>query len=489
MPVTSANYEETEAKVPALQDILVALSFALDLTEGAVPGHAIRSCLLAVRIALFVNLDLDTISDLYYACLLKDVGCSSNSARMCQIVGGDDRIVKAAAKLEDWTRPHRYKLSTVKLLWEQVLPGASVMEKAARLLKIGATQHTNNRELIELRCDRGAQIVRKLGLGNEVAMGVRHLDEHWDGYGYPSGLKGEEIPIISRLICVAQHLDAFCMDQGQQVAMDTLQERAGRWFDPELVKATVLLDRSTTLWRDCLPGDPVEETRRSILSLHPKEQALLSASDIDTICEAFADVVDAKSPFTFRHSLGVMDASAAIGSTLGLSDHRMQVLRRAALLHDVGKLSIPNTILDKPTKLTDSEFTLIKRHPGLSTQILNRVQTFGRIAVLAGEHHERLDGSGYPYGLTGKDLSVESKIIAVADIFAALSEHRPYREALGVVRIRSIMDRDIPEKLDRECYAALCVVMEDLTQSVPERPLPAIVPHCGPNLEVVETFI
>jgi len=408
---------------------------------------------------------------------------------MCQIVGGDDRIVKAAAKLEDWTRPHSYQLSTVKLLWEQVLPGASILEKAARLLKMGVTQHANNRELIELRCDRGAQIDRKLGLGNRVAIGVRHLDEHWDGSGYPGGLKGEEIPIISRLMCIAQHLDAFCMDRGPQVAMDTLLERAGRWFDPELVKATILLDRSRMLWRECLPGDPVEETRRAILSLHPKEQAFLSASGIDTICEAFADVVDAKSPFTFRHSLGVQDASVAIGNTLGLSDRRIQVLRRAALLHDVGKLSIPNTILDKPTKLTDFEFTLIKTHPGLSIQILNRVQAFREIAVLAGEHHERLDGTGYPFGLTREDLSVESKIIAVADVFAALSEHRPYREALGAERIRSIMERDIPEKLDRECYAALCIVMEDLIQSVPERPLPANIPHCVPNLEVVETFI
>jgi HD-GYP domain-containing protein (c-di-GMP phosphodiesterase class II) len=489
MHITSANYEETEAKVPALQDILVALSFALDLTEGAVPGHAIRSCLLAVRIALCANLDLDVISDLYYACLLKDVGCSSNSARMCQIVGGDDRIVKAAAKLEDWTRPQGYQLSTVKLLWKQVLPGSSVLKKGARLLKMGVTQHANNRELIDLRCDRGAQIVRKLGLGNEVAIAVRHLDEHWDGAGYPHGLKGEQIPVISRLMCIAQHLDAFCMDQGTQVAIDTLQERAGRWFDPELVKAAVLLDQKKSLWHDCLPGDSGEEARRSILSLHPKQQVLLSASDIDTICEAFADVVDAKSPFTFRHSLGVRDAAVAIGYALHLSHRRIQVLRRAALLHDVGKLSIPNTILDKPTKLTDDEFTLIKKHPGLSTEILGRVQAFEEIALLAGEHHERLDGSGYPFGLTGKDLSLESRIIAVADVFAALSEHRPYREALGAEKIKSIMERDIPLKLDHECYAALCVVMEGLIQSVPQRPLPANVPHTVPDLEMVETFI
>src|SRR5580698_561570 len=186
MPATSATYSPEEFNDPSLQELLVALSFALDLTEGAVPGHAIRACLLACRIARAVGLDAGAISNLYYASLLKDVGCSSNSARMCQITGGDDRAVKGAVKLEDWTQAHKPQLSMVKMLWAQVLPGASVLRKGARMVKIAATQSRNNRELIELRCDRGAMIVRKLGLQDEVAIGVRHLDEHWDGGGYPS---------------------------------------------------------------------------------------------------------------------------------------------------------------------------------------------------------------------------------------------------------------------------------------------------------------
>lgn len=489
MRITSANIESNGAIDSSLQEILVALSFALDVTEGAVPGHAVRSCLLAVRIALSIGLDLPTISDLYYASLLKDVGCSSNSARMCQIVGGDDRILKAGAKLEDWTRPHRYQLCTIKLLWEQVLPGTSRLRKSARLLKIGLTQHRNNRELIELRCDRGAQIVRKLGFSNKIAVGVRHLDEHWDGGGYPQGLRGEGIPILSRIMSVAQNLDVFCMDQGPQAALDTLQERSGRWFDPDLVLAVQSLDRARTLWRECLPEDPVEDTRRVVLRLHPKHREQLSATDIDSICEAFADVVDAKSPFTFRHSIGVLNASVAIGNTLGLSDERMQLLRRAALLHDIGKLSISNSILDKPTKLTEAEFALVKRHPELGAQILGRVGGFSEIAALTSEHHEKLDGSGYPFGLRREDLSIESKILGVADIYAALSEHRPYREALAPEQITAIMGRDVPAKLDRECYTALCLVMEELTLPALVIPKPTFEHHRSPSFEVAEVFI
>jgi len=463
MLVTSAQFEETEACDPTLPEILVALSFALDLTEGAVPGHAIRSCLLSVRIALAAGLDVDGISDLYYACLLKDVGCSSNSARMCQIVGGDDRVVKAGAKLADWTQPLKPELSTLKLLWQQVLPGYSGLRKAARIVKLAAEQHKNNRELIDLRCDRGAMIVRKLGLGSEVAIGVRHLDEHWDGGGYPRGLKGTEIPLVSRLMGIAQHLDAFCMERGPEAAIDTLVERSGRWFDPDLVAAAVALDKSRRLFQDCLPDDPIENTRAAIQRLTPDGQRSLSALDIDSICETFADVVDAKSPFTYRHSMGVMEAAVAIGNVLGLAPGRITLLRRAGLMHDVGKLSISNTILDKPSRLDDTELAAIKTHPGLSSQILGRIGAFREIATLAAEHHEKLDGSGYPFGLSAKDLSLESRVLAVADIYGALSEKRPYRDALAPAQITAIMDRDVPAKLDPECYEAMRSIMEDST--------------------------
>ena len=160
-------------------------------------------------------------------------------------------------------------------------------------------------------------------------------------------------------MAVAQHLDAFCMERGPQAAIDTLIERSGRWFDPDLTAAAVALDRSRRLFLYCLPDDPVYETRAAILQLNPESPTPLSASDIDVICETFADVVDAKSPFTYRHSLGVMEAAVAIGKILDMPEDRMQVLRRAALLHDLGKLSISNTILDKPTRLTESEAAIV----------------------------------------------------------------------------------------------------------------------------------
>lgn len=461
-PLTSAALQPAPATEPTLQEILVALSFALDLTEGAVPGHAVRAGLLAARIAAELGLPETERRDLYYASLLKDVGCSSNAARMCSIVGGDDRAVKAQAKLADWTRPYRPDLETVKVLWREVLPGSSAWKKVGRLARMMATQHRNNREVIEIRCDRGAAIVRKLGLSSSVANGVRHLDEHWDGGGYPGGMRGTEIPVLSRLLAISQHLDVFCMERGPEEALATLAERSGRWFDPAMVRAAASLDRARRLFVDCLPDDPPERTRAAILAMQPGAQEKLSAPDIDNICEVFAWVVDAKSPFTFRHSVGVLESAVAIGDALGLKAERMQMLRRAALLHDVGKLGISNTILDKPSRLTPEEFAIVAEHPGMSAGILSHIEAFSEVALLAGEHHEKLDGSGYPHRLRGEEMSLESRLLAVADIYGALSEDRPYRPGLTPAQIQAIMDRDVPHRLDPVCYEALRSLMDSL---------------------------
>lgn len=444
------------AQAISLPEILSALSFALDLTEGAVPGHALRSCLLGMRLGRELGLDAGRMTSLYYALLLKDIGCSSNAARLCQIIGGgDERVVKAGVKLEDWTRPGRPKASTLRLLWNTVSPEAGALQRTADILRIGLTQHRNNEEMITLRCDRGAHIARKLGLDDVAAEAIRGLDEHWDGSGYPERRRGSAIPIESRILGVAQHLDVFASARGEAAAIAALEERSGRWFDPELVRIAEALHRQEDLWTDATALTRESATRGAVLALAPDLVHKLTASDIDLICEAFADVVDAKSSFTFRHSLGVTDAASAIAAQLGIDADRQKLVRRAALLHDIGKLRVSNAILDKPGKLTTEEWSIVYEHPRLTREILSRVGSFGELAPIAGAHHERLDGSGYPDRLTGDRLPVEARIIAVADVYGALTEERPYRAGMDVEKALGIIAQDVPGKLDADCYEAL----------------------------------
>jgi len=223
------------------------------------------------------------------------------------------------------------------------------------------------------------------------------------------------------------------------------------------------------LWNNCLASDSQDDTRQAVLDLDGGRRHKLGTGRIDQICEAFADVVDAKSHFTFRHSMGVADAAMLIAQGMGLPMERVQLVRRAALLHDIGKLSVSNAILDKSTKLNEKEWKAVERHPGLTRQILERVGPFREMAMIAGEHHEKLDGSGYPNRLMAPQLSLESRIIAVADVYGALSEDRPYRAALENKEILAIMTKLAPQKLDGNCMDVLVALLSDDGKTVFER--------------------
>lgn len=437
----------------ALSEVISALSFALDLTEDAVPGHAIRSCLLGMRIGAALSLNNQQMGDLYYALLLKDIGCSSNAARMCNILGGDDRTAKRRVKTVDWTR---ISLEGLKLAWQNALPGASPWRKAARVLRLGLEREQNNRTMIAIRCERGANIVRKIGLGEGCADAIHGLDEHWNGGGYPDQLRGQATPLLARILGVAQHLDVFALEQGRDRAIRTLVERSGTWFDPQLVHIAVALDRDGTLWA----GMGTNQERLLAMEMEPGGTRQISSRQVDRILEAFADVVDAKSPFTYRHSLGVTEAAEGLAEQLGLDPARRQLIRRAALVHDLGKLAVSNSILDKPGKLTDAEWQAVREHPRLSQQILARISSFATIATIAGRHHEKLDGSGYPDGLKADQLTLEDRIVAMADLYGALSEDRPYRSGLKHEEILEILSKDVPQKLDPVCFEALQAYMK-----------------------------
>jgi len=429
MVQTSASFRRDAQDVDgsiSLSEIISALSYALDLTEGAIHGHALRSCLLGMRIAHDARLPAEQRSGLYFALLLKDVGGRSMVSRIDESNGhaGETNHAK------------------LKLLWKNVLPAGLVHPK-------------NERDRIGLRYERGAAIVTKLGMGPFAAETVRSMDERWDGGGYPDSIKGEQIPLLARIGAVAQHLDIFSTSNGTQNAIKTLQERSGTWFDPHFVRIALSLDRRGTLWKSCSPGDPEEDTRQAVLDLDAGAQHKLEPGQVDRICEAFADVVDAKSPFTFRHSIGVTNAAFGIAETMGLPADRVQLVRRAALLHDIGKLSVSNAILDKRAVLSAAEWDAVRQHPRITRLILERVRAFREMAIIAGEHHEKLDGSGYPDKLTARDLSLESRIIAVADVFGALSEDRPYRAGINLQDTFSIMKKFAPHQLDGDCFDAL----------------------------------
>jgi putative nucleotidyltransferase with HDIG domain len=237
-----------------------------------------------------------------------------------------------------------------------------------------------------------------------------------------------------------------------EAAIDVARQRSGKWFDPMLVEALRSFHRDASFWDRLLSDNLMGELSR----WEPADSVWLADDAcLDRVAEAFAKVVDAKSPWTYQHSTRVAEIAVGVAEQFGCSPELKRDVRRAALLHDIGKLGVSNTILDKPGKPTPEEFDQIRKHPEYSQQILQQVGAFGRLADMACAHHERLDGQGYHRRLDGTTLPWVARVLAVADIAEAMSAKRPYRDAMPWERIQEIMSRDAGQGVDPECFSAL----------------------------------
>lgn len=430
-----------------LAEVLGALSRALDLTEGQPPGHCVRCCWIGVTIGRRLGLADDLLQDLYYALLLKDLGCSSNAARICALYLADDITFKKDFKLLDGSLPQ-----VLRFVLSHTGASAALAERFRSVVNILQNGGRIASELIETRCQRGAEIARQMRFSETVAQGILDLDEHWDGSGKPLGKKGPDISVVARIALLSQVVDVFQMSGGRKAAMDEVRHRSGAWFDPAIVAAFLDVAAQGSFW-ETLARDDIEAY---VLAMEPGRQASLADEDyLDDIAEAFAHVIDAKSPYTSGHSDRVAVFTDLIAEELGFDLAKRRWLKRAALLHDIGKLGISNSVLDKPGKLDDDEWLEMKGHAELSQSILSRISAFSDLSRVAGAHHERLDGKGYPNGISGDEIDLDTRIISTADVFDALTADRPYRAAMPAGRAFEILWEGAGKSHDPVCIAAL----------------------------------
>ncbi len=432
--------------------MLAGLSYALDLTEGQRPGHAVRSCLLGMRIAKELQLTPDQRSALFYALLMKDLGCSSNAARFSVLFGADDQRVKADLKTTDWPRA----IESFRFVARNVAPGQFWLKRTWQLLGVLTRGPEGARDVVLTRCERGADIARTLGFHDDTVQAIRALDEHWNGAGQPYALAGEQIPLLGRILGLAQTIEVFFTTYGVESAFDVALARKGSWFDPALVDAFLALRSDSEFWRALAEDD----TASQIAQVEPADRLLVADDDrLDRVAEAFALVIDAKSPWTFQHSRGVAATSVAIAQVMGYPSEQVREIRRAALLHDIGKLGVSSLILDKPAKLTDDEFQIMRQHTTATREILGRTGCFKHLAHVAASHHERLDGTGYDLGLGRTELPMLTRVLCTSDICDALRASRPYRAGMPTERVLEIMGREVGAGLDATCFEALEIAL------------------------------
>lgn len=415
-------------------ELFAALSLALDLGTGEPLEHALRTCLIGLELAERLSLPDDERRDVYHLSLLHSIGCTADSPEVAAVLGDDIRLRFEAAPADTGRRPE-----VVRFLWRA--SGRNVRRFTAGLAA-GPKAAANG---LRAHCEVGERLAGMLSLGEGVRDGLWYTFERFDGKGFPRGIGGEEIPLAARVVHVARDLHVHAVRSGAKAAEAAVAERSGGAYDPSVAAAApgaLAALPSGSVW------DAVAQA--------PEGGAPLVGEGLDRACRAAGYFADLKSMHTLEHSTGVAELAEAAGWRLGLGEDDAASLRRAALLHDLGRAGVSTGIWDRPGSLSDSEWERVRLHPYYTQRALSRADGLGPLVEIAAGHHERLDGSGYPSGAAAASLSMPARVLAAADVFHAMGETRAHRPALEPDAAAAELEDEVRAgRLDGEAVAAV----------------------------------
>lgn len=427
-----------------LAEMVAALSLATDLGLGQPQEHIIRQTVIAMRVAALGGLSEDEQAAIFYISLLAWVGCIADAHEMGKWFG-DDLKVRADSYLVDLTG-----LPMMRFMLGHVASGSSPIR---RLTMIGRFLAGGSREVersMASHCETSGDLSLRLGLGHEVRDPLQQAFERWDGKGSPAQLAGCEIARVMRIVHVANDVEPLYRLGGVDAAVEMLRSRRGTEFDPELV------DSFCAHATDLLSAIDELDGWESIIGDQRGLGRALDADELDNALEAFADYADVKSPYMLGHSRGVAQLAASAAATVGLPNDDVVLVRRAGLVHDVGAIGVSAGILDKRERLTATERERVRTHPYLTARTFSKPAALAAIGQLAGLHHERMDGSGYPAGLRADGLPMTARVLAAADVYHALLEPRPHRSALEPNAAQRVLNQEVTDgRLDGDAVRAV----------------------------------
>jgi HD-GYP domain-containing protein (c-di-GMP phosphodiesterase class II) len=438
-----------------LTEVLAALSLTTDLGSGFAPEKGLRVCLVGMAVGGQADIRDGELADLFQSTLLLALGCTAFATENAGYFDDDLAFQRAMHGL-DVTDPA--SLSSFGS-WANEDRAATLR---ARFIEIAPTVGP---QATAAACEASRSLGAKLGLRPNSIAALDHVHERWDGHGLPGLCGGEDLPLIARVMHLAEQAVIAHGAAGPRAAVATVAGRAGGHLDPAL--AELVLSDPEPLVAALSAADPMT----AVVEAEPPPKVRVSPDELDGLAEAFGDLADLKCRFTLGHSRGVASLADAAASLSGLADDARRRLRRAALVHDVGRTSVSTGTWERQGPLSAGELDLVRLHAYWSERVLERSGALVELAPLAGSHHERVDGSGYHRCVAGAALSRESRLLAAADVLHALGEGRPHRPAHGSEAAAHILSLEAKEgRLDPEAVAA---VIEAAGRPRPRREWPA----------------
>jgi HD-GYP domain-containing protein (c-di-GMP phosphodiesterase class II) len=397
-----------------LAELMAALSLATDLGMGQPLEQALRTCLIAIELAERMGLAKDEISEVFYVALLRFLGCTADAHGDAQRAGGDEIAARRAiAPVLGGSLPE-----VAGRMLSELGAGQGPLRRAQLIAGLVTGGLERAREGMRAHCEMAEHLALRLGLPAGVLRGLGDAFERWDGMGLPRASSGDDVYLSARIVFVARDAEVLHRDGGNEQLRTALRARSGHAYDPTVAGALL---RSTSEVMDAID---VTSPWEAVLQREPEPHPWVPESRLESVLETFADFVDMKSPWMAGHSRGV----AALA---GQASADAMNLRRAGLVHDLGRMAVPNGIWDKPGPLTDGEWERVRLHPYYSERILERSPALKPLALCAGMHHERVDGSGYHRGSHRAEISQEARVLAAADGYQAMTQPRAFREALS----------------------------------------------------------
>jgi HD-GYP domain-containing protein (c-di-GMP phosphodiesterase class II) len=437
-----------------LGELIAALSLAFDLGNDFPLEKALRNVVLAVGLGREIGLVGEELSDVYYVAQLRYLGCTAFSHELAQFLGVDELAGRSA-----YAPLGNDAMAAIKTTLTRLGRGAGPVTRTRAILKMAI----GGRALLEggwvADCEAAARLASRLGMSSGVCTALPDVYSSWDGKGVLGRwASGDRVALPARIAFLVHEAEIHHRLGGREAAIEMVRKRAGSEFDPALADA--FLRRAPELFA-AIEQESVWDVA---LEMEPEPRPWIPNSRLDAIAQAFGDFADLKSPYTLGHSAGVAELAAAAGAVLRLSHQEIAALRQAGWLHDLGRVSVPNTIWDKAGRLTASEWERVRLHPYHSERVIARSPLLRPLSLAVGMHHERSDGSGYHRGASAPTIPTHARLLGAADVYRAMVEERPYRKVLtAAAAAHELTGEAEAGRLDREAVKAVLEVVGQRT--------------------------